>query len=47
MNIFGVKKDDVEYKVREGVYALIEGENGLLAIVGRVNKDLHELPGWR
>ena len=45
MNTFGVKEEDVEYRVRKGVYALIEGDKGHLAIVGRAHKELYELPG--
>ena len=45
MNTFGIKVDGVEYRAREGVYALIEGGKGELAIVGRVHKELYELPG--
>ena len=45
MNTFGEKVEGAEYKVREGVYALIGGEFNQVALVGRVHSDLHELPG--
>lgn len=45
LNTFGEKVNGAEYKVREGVYALIGRESGQIALVGRVHNDLHELPG--
>ena len=45
LNTFGEKVEGAEYKVREGVYALIGGETDQIALVGRVHSDLHELPG--
>ena len=45
MGTFGEKIEGEEYKTREGVYALIQGGSGQIVLVGRVNSDLHELPG--
>lgn len=45
MGIFGEKLEGEEYKTREGVYALIQGDSGHIVLVGRVDSDLHELPG--
>ena len=45
MRTFGRKIEGEPYKIREGVYALIRGESGAVALVGRVHNDLHELPG--
>ena len=45
MKTFGDKKDNLVYKDRQGVYALIPDQRGGLAIVGRIDSDHHELPG--
>lgn len=45
MSTFGIKQEGEKYKVRKGVYALMEGEPGQVVLVGRVDSDLHELPG--
>lgn len=44
-NTFGVVEEGGVYKTREGVYALIQGANNTIVLVGRVDSDLHELPG--
>ena len=45
MGIFGTKIKGREYRTRTGVYALMVDDQGFVVLVGRVDSDLHELPG--
>lgn len=45
VHTFGVKEEGEEYKTRVGVYALIHRSGEEIVLVGRVDSDLHELPG--